>query len=83
MAAWGATTSHKHAICIADPAEGKTFSMLHMARHLIKKDTTGKTEVVIHCPNAIIANQCRKKLRLFDIHTKVTVTNVWAPALWQ
>ena len=55
-AAWCATTPTKHGIVIAAPAEGKTFTMLHFARHMINEDKTGNTEVVIYSPVDAIAS---------------------------
>ena len=82
-AAWCATTPCKHGIVIAAPAEGKTFSMLHLARYMIEEDNTGNTEVVIYSPVDAIASQTKEKLCMFDCSGKVTVTCRWDPEEWK
>ena len=83
MAAWCATTQYRHGICLAAPAEGKTYAFLHFLNKMITADEDHGTEAVIYCPQEVVANQARVKLRMFDCWDKVTVSAVWEPKEWR
>ena len=83
MAAWCATTQYRHGICLAAPAEGKTYAFLHFLNKMITADEDHGTEAVIYCPQEVVANQARVKLRMFDCWDRVTVSAVWDPKEWR
>ena len=56
--------------------------MMHFAQFLIDGDKNGNTEVVVYCPNEIIANQAKEKLCMFECAAKVLVTHNWEPLEW-
>ena len=43
IAAASVSSRHQHGIAIDKPDEGKTYTMLHFARHMINEDKSGKT----------------------------------------